>query len=137
MDKKEFLRVNRVNQMPALVQVMAGRLYDAAYEHGKKEGYRQGVEAYIAKQEDVHKRLYDQGAKDANHWGSAAFTAAACKVMHRLAGWGAIRLKRLVDGIGEELVGMIDPAELIKEVRGYGIRIEWEDMLAGEMEEID
>lgn len=137
MDKKEFLRVNRVNQMPALVQVMAGRLYDAAYEHGKKEGYRQGVEAYIAKQEDVHKRLYDQGAKDANHWGSAAFTAAACKVMHRLAGWGAIRLKRLVDGIGEELVGMIDPAELIKEVRGYGIRIEWEDMLAREMEEME
>ena len=57
MDKKEFLRVNRVNQMPALVQVMAGRLYDAAFEHGKQEGYRQGVEAYIAKQEEVHKRL--------------------------------------------------------------------------------
>ena len=140
MDKKEFLRVNKVNQMPALVQVMAGRLYDAAFEHGKQEGYRQGVEAYIAKQEDVHKRLYDQGAQDANHWGSAAFTAAACKVMHRLAGWGAIRLKRLVDGIGEELVGMIDPSATIAEVRKYGIKIEWDEMLDGdwgEMEELD
>lgn len=54
-----------------------------------------------------------------------------------MQGGGGVRLKRFVDGIGEKLVGMIDPAELIKEVRGYGIRIEWEDMLAGEMEEID
>lgn len=88
MDKKEFLRVNRVNQMPALVQVMAGRLYDAAFEAGRQEGYRQGVDAYIAKEAEVHKRIYDQGAQDANHWGSAAFTAAACSVMHQLAGWG-------------------------------------------------
>lgn len=50
MDKQGFLRENKVHQMPALVQVMAGRLYDAAFEHGKQEGYRQGVEAYIAKQ---------------------------------------------------------------------------------------
>lgn len=63
--------------MPKLVQVMAGRLYDAAFEAGRQEGYRQGVDAYIAKEAEVHKRLYDQGAKDANHWGSAAFTAAA------------------------------------------------------------
>jgi hypothetical protein len=137
MDKQEFLRANRVSQMPKLVQVMAGRLYDAAFEAGRQEGYRQGVDAYIAKEAEVHKRLYDQGAQDANHWGSAAFIAAACSVMHQLAGWGGVRLKRFVDGIGEKLVGMIDPAELIKEVRGYGIRIEWDDMLAREMEEME
>lgn len=140
MDKQTFLRENRVNQMPKLVQVLAGKLYDAAFEHGKKEGYRQGVEAYIAKQEEVHKRLYDQGAKDANHYGSAAFTAAACKVMRRLCKWGRVRLKRLVDGIGEELMGMIDPAEAIAEVRKYGIKIEYDEMLTGdwgEMEELE
>lgn len=65
--------------MPKLVQVMAGRLYDAAFEAGRREGYRQGVEAYIAKQEEVHKRLYDQGAKDANHWGSAALRLRPAK----------------------------------------------------------
>ena len=60
--------------------------------------------------------------------------------MHRLAGWGAIRLKRLVDGIGEKLVGMIDPSATIAEVRKYGIKIEWDEMLDGdwgEMEELD
>lgn len=126
--------------MPKLVQVMAGRLYDAAFEAGRQEGYRQGVDAYIAKEAEVHKRLYDQGAQDANHWGSAAFIAAACSVMHQLAGWGGVRLKRFVDGIGEKLVGMIDPSATIAEVRKYGIKIEWDEMLDGdwgEMEKLD
>lgn len=95
MDKQEFLRANRVSQMPKLVQVMAGRLYDAAFEAGRQEGYRQGVYAYIAKEAEVHKRLYDQGAQDANHWGSAAFIAAACSVMHQLAGWGGRQAQAL------------------------------------------
>ena len=63
MDKQGFLRENKVHQMPKLVQVMAGRLYDAAFEAGRREGYRQGVDAYITKEAEVHKRIYDQGRR--------------------------------------------------------------------------
>lgn len=123
--------------MPRLVQVMAGRLYDAAFEAGRKEGYRQGVDATIIKQEEVHRAIYNQGAKDANHYGSAAFTAAACDVMHELFGFGTLRLKRMVDGIGERLINMIDPGEVIRRVRALGIHIEYDDMLTGEISDVE
>ena len=50
--------------MPRLVQVMAGRLYDAAFEAGRAEGYRQGVDAVAAKEAEIHQRMYDEGAKE-------------------------------------------------------------------------
>lgn len=136
MDKQEFMRINRVNQMPRMVQVLAGRLYDAAFEAGRAEGYRQGVDATIAKNEDAYKAVYEEGAKDANRWGSAAFTAACCEVMHANWGFGRKRLKRLVDGIGNTLITMISPAELIRKVRSYGIRIEYDDLLDADLEDI-
>ncbi len=82
MTKQDFIRQNKINQMPRLVQVLAGRLWDAAFEAGRAEGYRQGVDAVALKDAEIHKRMYDEGAKDANHFGSALFTAAACCVMH-------------------------------------------------------
>lgn len=134
MTKQEFLRANRVNQMPKLVQVMAGRLYDAAFEAGRKEGYRQGVDAVALKEQEIHKAMYEHGAQDATHRGSAAFTVAACKVLRRLYKFGPKRLKTVVDGIAEELMGMLDPAEAVREVRSWGIHIEYDDELAGELD---
>ena len=140
MDKQTFLRENRVNQMPKLVQVLAGRLYDAAFEHGKKEGFRQGIDQCALKRDEIHKAFYDQGAKDSNHFGSACFIAAACQVMRRRYRWGKMRMNRLSYEVGQEQMGMIDPAAVIRELRKLGVHIEYDDMLdceLGEMEELD
>lgn len=131
MTKQEFVRMHQVGQMPKLVQVMIGKLYDAAFEAGRKEGYRQGVDAVALKQNEIYKRMYDEvydkGARDATHRGSAAFTAAACKVLHRDFQFGAQRCSRVASGIAEELLGMLDPAETVREVREWGVSIDWDD----------
>lgn len=137
MDKQTFLRENRVSEMPRLVQVLAGKLYDAAFEHGRKHGFQQGVDQCALKREEIHHAYYEQGAKDANHYGSAAFTAAACMVMRRNCRWGRKRLARLVEGIGAELVGMLDPSDTIRELRKIGIRIEYDDLLDYELGEAE
>lgn len=140
MDKKEFLRVNKVNQMPALVQVLAGKLYDAAFEAGRKHGFRQGVDQCAIKSEEIHQAFYHKGAEDSNHFGSAAFITAACRVMRRRYRWGKIRMNRLSDEVGKELMDMLDPAEAIRELRKLGVHVEWGDLLEGnwgEMEELD
>jgi hypothetical protein len=134
MTKQEFLRVNQVNQMPRLVQVMAGRIYDAAFEAGRAEGFRQGVDAVALKEQEIHKRMYDEGAKDANHFGSALFTAAACCVMHDYSGWGRIRLKRLCDRIGHLLTTELTPTRLIERCASFGIKIDYADELTGQLD---
>lgn len=127
MTKQEFVRANKVEQMPKLVQVLVGRLWDAAQAEGETVGYRKGVDAVTKKQEEIYKRMYDEGARDATHRGSAAFSAAVCKVLHQDFRFGAQRCKRVVDGIAEELIGMLDPAETIRELREWGVKIEWDD----------
>lgn len=135
MDKKEFMRVNKVNQMPALVQVMAGRLYDAAFEAGRREGYRQGVDAVALKDHEIHMRFYEEGTQDATRRGAAAYTVAACRVLHRPPfRFGKDRMNRISDGIAEELLGMLDPAAAAREVRSWGVNVEWVDELIGDDE---
>ena len=129
MTKQDFLRKNNVNQMPRLVQVMAGRLYDAAFEAGRAEGYRQGVAAVAAKEAEIHQRMYDEGAKDANHFGSALFTAAACVTLHDKFGFGASRLNRVCENIKDLLITTLTPTKLIERCSAFGIRIEYADEL--------
>lgn len=137
MTKQDFIRQNKINQMPRLVQVLAGRLWDAAFEAGRAEGYRQGVDAVALKDAEIHKRMYDEGAKDANHFGSALFTAAACCVLHDFSGWGRKRLKRFCDRIGHLLVTEMTPTNLIRRCEKFGIKIEYADELAGELDEME
>lgn len=134
MTKQEFLRVNRVNEMPKLVQVLAGRLYDATFTAGQHEGYRQGIDAVAKRDAEVHERIYQEGAKAANHFGSALFTAAACCTLHDNFGFGAQRLNRVCNGIGELLVTELTPTRLIEKCRAMGIRIDYDDPLAGELD---
>lgn len=138
MTKQDFIRQNQINRMPYTVQVLAGKLFDAAYEVGRVEGYRQGVDAVAEKSGEIYKAMYDEGAKDATHRGSAAFVVAACKVLHRAPyRFGKGRMQKVVDGINEELIGMIDPAEAVREVREWGIYIEYADELAGELDGLE
>lgn len=138
MTKQEFMRANQVNQMPRLVQVLVGKLYDAAFDAGQVEGYRRGVDAVADKSSEIYKAMYDEGAKDATHRGNAAFLVAACKVLHRPPfRFGAGRMRSVVDGINDELIGMIDPAEAVREVRSWGIHIDYDDELAGELDGLE
>lgn len=123
--------MNQVNQMPKLVQVLAGRLYDAAFEAGRAEGFREGVDAVAAKQEEIHRRMYDEGAKDANHFGSALFTAAACVALHEMFGFGAKRLNRVCEKIRDYLVSELTPTRLIRRCAEFGIKIDYADELDG------
>ena len=134
MTKQEFIRANQVSQMPRLVQVLIGRLYDAAFEDGRKVGFRQGVDEVAKKEQQIYRMKYEEGVTDANRRGSAAFTVAACRTLHRAPyRFGKDRMQRVVDGIAEELIGMLDPAEAVREVRSWGVRIEWDDELEGEL----
>lgn len=134
MTKQEFIRANQVSQMPKLVQVLIGRLYDAAFEAGRKEGFRQGVDEVARKEHAIYQRMYEEGVTDANRRGSAAFAVAACRVLHHAPyRFGKDRMQRVVNGIAEELLGMLDPAEAVREVRSWGVRIEWDDELEGEL----
>ena len=137
MTKQDFIRQNQVNRMPMLVQVLVGKLYDAAYECGRAEGYRQGVDAVALKEQEIHRAMYEEGAKDATHRGCAAFLTATCIVLKRLCGFGKMRLNRVTDAIGEELIRMIDPAEAVRLVRSWGIHIEYDDELAGELDDLE
>lgn len=57
--------------------------------------------------------------------------------MHEVFSFGTQRLKRMVDGIGERLINMIDPGEVIRRVRAQGIHIEYDDMLTGEISDVE
>ena len=51
--------------------------------------------------------------------------------------FGAGRMRSVVDGINDELIGMIDPAEAVREVRSWGIHIDYDDELAGELDGLE
>jgi hypothetical protein len=135
MTKAEFVKANNVGQMPKLVQVLVGKLWDAAFACGKAEGYRQGVDAVALKDHEIHMKFYEEGTNDAIRRGAAAYTVAACRVLHRPPyRFGKDRMKRVSDGITEELLGMLDPAAAVREVRSWGVNIEWVDELMGDDE---
>lgn len=46
-------------------------------------------------------------------------------------------MRSVVDGINDELIGMIDPAEAVREVRSWGIHIDYDDELAGELDGLE
>lgn len=73
MTKQEFMRQNAVNQMPRMVQVLAGKMFDVAFEEGRKTGVREGIDQCAAKESEVHKAMYERGAQDATHRGVCSF----------------------------------------------------------------
>lgn len=137
MTKQEFMRQNAVNQMPRMVQVLAGKMFDVAFAAGIEKGIREGIDRCAAKESEVHQAMYERGAQDATHRGSAAFTCAACIVLHDKFGFGTSRLRRTVDGIGHELICMLDPSEAVKRVRAMGVEVEYMDELMGELDEME
>ena len=127
MTKQEFIRANQIGQMPKLVQVLVGKLYDAAFEAGQADGYRRGVDAVAKKQEEIYKRMYDEGVHDIKKHLSVSFPAALGKVLHRDHRFGATRCNRVLDAVSDELMRMIDPSEAVRECEAFGFSIDWDD----------
>lgn len=134
MTKQEFVRANHVDQMPRMVQVLVGRLWDAAQEEGEKVGYRKGVDAVAKKQEEIYKRVYDEGVHDVKKLLSVSFPAALGKVLHRDYRFGASRCNRVLDGVSQELMGMLDPTDAVRECADFGLLIDWDDSFSRDLE---
>ena len=134
MTKQEFMREQGVSQMPKLVQVLVGRLWDAAQAEGERVGYRKGVDAVAKKQEEIYKRMYDEGVHDVKKRLSVSFPAALGKVLHRDFRFGASRCNRVLDGVSQEMMTMIDPAEAVRECAEFGLMLDWDDPLSRDLE---
>lgn len=134
MTKQEFMRANNVNQMSKMVQVLVGRLWDAAQAEGERVGYRKGVEASALKQADNYKRVYDEGVHDVKVQLSVSFPAALGKVLHRDLKFGSQRCLRVLDAIAEELRMMLDPSEAVEYCASFGLTIDWDDPLGAELD---
>lgn len=134
MTKQEFLRVNKVNQMPLLVQALAGRLYDAAFHEGRKVGHREGVDAVYAKERELYDGFYSKGADDARKQCRIMFAACLYTALHRRHGFGPKRVNALLDDINQDLHDMIDPSEAVRRADELGLHLGYDDPLAGELD---
>lgn len=117
--------------MPRLVQVLIGKIYDAAYEAGSADGFRRGVDEVAKRDEDIYRRMYDEGAHDANRLGSALFLAATCVALHEGFRFGAKRLKRVTERVGDLLIHTLTPSDLVKQCASFGVRIDYDEDIDG------
>lgn len=81
-------------------QVIASRVYDAAYENGKKDG------AHGA---------YTKGFSDANRYGCKVMIACSCLALHEVYGFGRDRMQRFADAFRQKLLDVLDAFDAIKE----------------------
>lgn len=126
-DLMKELKVGRT--MPIQLQIVAGTIYDVAYEDGREEGFaegvRKGAESAMGKLEEA----YSSGMQDANKVGSASFLACTALALHELYGFAALRCKRVIDLVSDKLLTTLHPAQWVEECRKIGVVIEDEDML--------
>lgn len=103
MDKKAMDKRNALagltRGLPPYSAVIAGRAYDAGYQHGKADG-AEGA--------------FTEGFSSANRYGSKAFIACTCLALRELHGFGAKRMQDICNAIQEKLLTEIDINETIK-----------------------
>lgn len=91
-------------------QVIASRVYDAAYQNGKEDGA---------------KGAYTKGFSDANRYGCKVMIACACKALSEVYGFGHDRMQRFADAFRNKLLNTFDVRELIAEIEErFGIAFE-------------
>lgn len=98
MDKRNALAV-LTRGLNAYSAVIAGRAYDAGYQHGKADG-AEGA--------------FTEGFTAANRYGSKAFIACTCLALRELHGFGAKRMQDICNAIQEKLLTEIDINETIE-----------------------
>lgn len=126
-DLMKELKVGRT--MPIQLQIVAGTIYDVAYEDGREEGFADGVRKGAESAMDKLEQAYSQGLQDANKVGSASFLACTALALHELYGFAALRCKRVIDLVSDKLLTTLHPSQWVEECRKIGVVIEDEDML--------
>ena len=137
MTKADLLKELKVSRMPIQVQIMAGRLYDEAYEAGRKEGFSSGVRKGAESAMDHLAEAYSRGQKEESEVNSAAFLACTAIATHRLYGFGEQRRQRLIDEVHHMLTTTLHPSQWIEECRKLGVVIEDMDSLLEWEEDAD
>lgn len=129
MDKAECLKSLKISRLPIALQVTAGRLFDEAYEHGRREGFEKGVRAGTESAMDKLEDAYSRGMHDANVTSSAAFLACASIALHELHGFAAVRCQRVIDRTAELLLTTLHPSQWVEECAKIGVVIDCIDSL--------
>lgn len=128
--KADLLKELKVSRMPIQVQIMAGRIYDAAYESGREEGFstgvRKGAESALGKLEEA----YTRGMQDANKVSSSSFLACTAIALHELYGFAALRCKRVIDKVSDMLLTTLHPSQWAEDCRKIGVVIDDVDVLS-------
>ena len=127
--KADLMRELQISRMPIQVQIMAGKIFDAAHEAGREEGFSEGVRKGAESAMDKLEQAYSQGMTDANRVSSASFRACAALALHELYGFAAVRSQRVVDRIAEKLVMTLHPSQWADERRKIGVIIDDIDVL--------
>lgn len=96
--KREIMK--QLGSMSTYQQVIASRVYDAAYENGKADG-AEGA--------------YTQGFSDANRYACKTMIACSCLALHEVYGFGRDRMQRFGDAFRQKLLDVLDAHDAIKE----------------------
>lgn len=106
--KREVLR--QLDRMPIYQQVIASRVYDAAYENGKTDGA---------------KDAYNAGFSAANRYACKTMIACSCLALNEVYGFGRDRMQRFADAFRQKLLDVLDAYDAIKECEErFGIAFE-------------
>lgn len=127
--KADLLKELKVSRMPIQVQIMAGRLYDVAYESGREEGFAAGVRKGAESAMDKLEEAYTRGMQDANKVSSASFLACTAIALHELFGFASVRCKRVIDKVSDMLITTLHPSQWVEECRKIGVVIDDVDVL--------
>lgn len=135
MNKADFMKELKISRYPIQVQIMAGRIYDQAYEAGREEGFNVGVckgaESALNKLEDA----YTRGMQDANKAGVSSFLACTAIALHELYGFAAMRCQRVIERVSDLLLTTLHPSQWVEDCRKIGVIIEDIDVLLEEYED--
>lgn len=96
--KREIMQ--QLKGLSTYQQVIAGRVYDAAYENGKSDGAQ---DAYTA------------GFSAANKYACKTMIACSCLALHEVYGFGHDRMQRFADAFRQKLLDVLDAYDATKE----------------------
>lgn len=96
--KREVLR--QLGSMSVYQQVIASRVYDAAYQNGKTDGAQDA---------------YTQGFSAANKYACKTMIACSCLALHEVYGFGRDRMQRFAVAFRQKLLDVLDAHDAIKE----------------------
>lgn len=106
--KREIMR--QLGSMSTYQQVIASRVYDAAYQNGKTDG-AEGA--------------YNAGFSAANRYACKTMIACSCLALHEVYGFGRDRMQRFAVAFRQKLLDVLDAFDAIKKCEEhFGIKFD-------------